>query len=104
MILQTLYDYYQRKCAAADPAERLPAYGLEEKEIPFVLEITADGELVQLRDTRSQEGRKKVGQARIETPVWGSKSVMTTIKVVKTLTVAMKLIAVTQRGASFLFL
>ena len=46
MILQTLYDYYQRKCAAADPAERLPAYGLEEKEIPFVLEITADGELV----------------------------------------------------------
>ncbi|MBP7394028.1 MAG: type I-C CRISPR-associated protein Cas8c/Csd1 [Zoogloea sp.] len=62
MILQALYDYYQRKCAAADPAERLPAYGLEEKEIPFVLEITADGDLVQLRDTRSQEGKKKVGR------------------------------------------
>lgn len=62
MILQALYDYYQRKCASPDPAERLPAYGLEEKEIPFVLEITADGDLVQLRDTRSQEGKKKVGR------------------------------------------
>ncbi len=62
MILQALYDYYQRKCASADPAERLPAYGLEEKEIPFILEITADGELVQLRDTRSHDGKKKVGR------------------------------------------
>lgn len=62
MILQALYDYYQRKCAAADPAERLPAYGFEEKEIPFVLEITADGQLIQLRDTRSPEGKKKVGR------------------------------------------
>lgn len=62
MILQALYDYYQRKCASADPAERLPAYGLEEKEIPFILEITADGELVQLRDTRSQDGKKKIGR------------------------------------------
>ena len=62
MILQALYDYYQRKCASPDPAERLPAYGLEEKEIPFILEITTDGELVQLRDTRSQDGKKKVGR------------------------------------------
>ena len=45
MILQALYDYYQRKCAAPNPADRLPAYGLEEKEIPFVLEITAEGRL-----------------------------------------------------------
>ena len=56
MILQALYDYYQRKCAAPNPADRLPAYGLEEKEIPFVLEITTEGELVNLRD----EGRRKV--------------------------------------------
>lgn len=62
MILQALYDYYQRKCAAPNPADRLPAYGLEEKEIPFVLEITAEGELVNLRDTRSLEGKKKVGR------------------------------------------
>lgn len=62
MILQALYDYYQRKCAAPNPADRLPAYGLEEKEIPFVLEITTEGELVNLRDTRSLEGKKKVGR------------------------------------------
>ncbi len=62
MILQALYDYYQRKCSAADPAKRLPAYGLEERESPFILEITADGELMQLRDTRSQDGKKKVGR------------------------------------------
>ena len=62
MILQALYDYYQRKCAAADPTERLPAYGFEEKEIPFVLEIATDGQLIQLRDTRSPQGKKKVGR------------------------------------------
>lgn len=62
MILQALYDYYQRKCAAPNPADRLPAYGLEEKEIPFVLEITTEGELVQLRDTRTLVGKKKTGQ------------------------------------------
>lgn len=62
MILQALHDYYQRKCAAPDPAGRLPAYGLEEKEIPFILEITPAGELVQLRDTRTPDGKKKVGR------------------------------------------
>jgi CRISPR-associated protein Csd1 len=62
MILQALYDYYHRKCAADDPAERLPAYGLELKEIPFVLEITVEGDLVQLRDTRSVAGTKKIGR------------------------------------------
>jgi hypothetical protein len=35
MILQALHDYYQRKQRAADPQDRLPAFGLEEKEIPF---------------------------------------------------------------------
>ena len=73
MILQALYDYYQRKCAAPDPADRLPAYGFEEKEIPFVLEITTDGKLVQLRDTRSLEGKKKVGR-RYLVPLGASKT------------------------------
>jgi CRISPR-associated protein Csd1 len=63
MILQALNDYYQRKQNDADPAKRLPAFGLEQKEIPFVLEITADGALVQLRDTREQVGNKKIGQS-----------------------------------------
>jgi CRISPR-associated protein Csd1 len=62
MILQALNDYYWRKLGDPDPAKRLPAFGLEEKEIPFILEITRDGRLVQLRDTRSQDGKKKVGQ------------------------------------------
>ena len=63
MILQALNDYYRRKCDDADPAQRLPVFGLEQKEIPFLLEITADGELVQLLDTRSlNEKKKKVAQ------------------------------------------
>lgn len=63
MILQALNDYYRRKQNDADPAKRLPAFGLEQKEIPFVLEITIDGKLVQLRDTREQVGNKKIGQS-----------------------------------------
>jgi CRISPR-associated protein Csd1 len=63
MILQALNHYYQRKCDDPDPAQRLPAFGLEQKEIPFILEITVDGELVQLRDTRTPNGKKKVAQS-----------------------------------------
>jgi CRISPR-associated protein Csd1 len=62
MILQALSDYYRRKQADPDPAGRLPAFGLEEKEIPFVLEIDAAGRLVNLVDTRSGEGKKMAGQ------------------------------------------
>ncbi len=62
MILQALNDYYQRKQADPDPTKRLPAYGLEDKEIPFVLEIDEAGRLVNLADTRSGEGKKKTGQ------------------------------------------
>lgn len=62
MILQVLTDYYRRKQAEPDPANRLPAYGFEEKEIPFILEIDGDGRLVQILDTRSGEGKKKIAQ------------------------------------------
>ena len=63
MILQALNDYYLRKCDDPDPAQRLSAFGLEQKEIPFVLEITTEGELVQLLDTRTlNEKKKKVAQ------------------------------------------
>ena len=62
MILQALTDYYRRKQAEPDPANRLPAYGFEEKEIPFILEIDGDGRLVQILDTRSGEGKKKIAQ------------------------------------------
>jgi len=62
MILQALNDYYRRKCDDPDPAQRLPAFGLEQKEIPFLLEISPEGELLQFRDTRELNGKKKVAR------------------------------------------
>jgi CRISPR-associated protein Csd1 len=62
MILQALHDYYQRKQRSDDPKDRLPAFGLEEKEIPFVIEIDREGTVVNLSDTRSGDGKKKAGQ------------------------------------------
>ncbi len=58
MILQALVDYYERRAADADPARRLPAAGFEDKEIPFVIELDADGRVVQLRDTRQLDGKR----------------------------------------------
>ena len=64
MILQALYDYYQRKAADPDPdpARRLPAFGLEEREIPFLIELAADGRPLGIAVTRRTEGKKKVAQ------------------------------------------
>lgn len=62
MILHALNDYYQRRQRAPNPQDRLPAFGLEEKEIPFVIEIDTEGRLVNLADTRTLEGKKKIGQ------------------------------------------
>ena len=59
MILQALNDYYWRKMADPDPARRLPAYGFEDKEIPFIVELDRTGKLVGIADTRSGEGKKK---------------------------------------------
>ena len=63
MILQALHAYYQRKCGDPDPAQRLPLFGLEQKAIPFILDIGADGQLLQLRDTRELQGKKKIAQS-----------------------------------------
>ena len=60
MILQSLNDYYNRKCAHPDPREHLPDFGFEQKEIPFVLEIKPDGSVVQLEDTRTPNDKKKL--------------------------------------------
>ncbi|MDD4885880.1 MAG: type I-C CRISPR-associated protein Cas8c/Csd1 [Thiomonas sp.] len=62
MILQALDAYYRRKQADPDPARRLPAEGLEDKEISFILELDASGVLVGVSDTRSVDGKKKIGQ------------------------------------------
>ena len=58
MILQELTRYYDRKARDPDPAKRLPSLGLEDKEIPFVIELAADGRVIQLRDTREPDGKK----------------------------------------------
>lgn len=63
MILQALNDYYRRKCDDPDPAQHLPSFGLEQKEIPFLLEISVTGELVQLLDTRTPDGNKKIAES-----------------------------------------
>jgi CRISPR-associated protein Csd1 len=63
MILQALNDYYRRKSVDPDPTQRLPAFGLEEKEIPFVVQIDAAGRwLPPILDKRRKEGKKLLGQ------------------------------------------
>ncbi len=56
MILQALYDYYERK--ASDPDGGIAPEGFEHKEIPFVIVIDESGNLVQIEDTRYLEGKK----------------------------------------------
>lgn len=63
MILQALHELYERKRADPDPARRLPVFGFEEKQIPFVIEIDAGGDLVQIKDTRETLGKRKVGSS-----------------------------------------
>lgn len=58
MILQALADYYDRRCASSDPSLRLPSFGLEDKAIPFVIELDAEGHVRQLRDTRQSDGKR----------------------------------------------
>lgn len=58
MILQALVDYYGRRCTDPDPVRRLPAFGLEDKEIPFVIELERDGRVRQLRDTRQLDNKR----------------------------------------------
>lgn len=57
MILQALKEYYDRK--ASDPDSDIAPEGWERKEIPFVIVIDKDGNLVQIEDTRDGEGKKK---------------------------------------------
>lgn len=62
MILQELARLYERRSHDPDPARRLPSPGLEEKEVPFVVELRADGSVVNIRDTRSLDGKKLRGR------------------------------------------
>ena len=57
MILQALYDYYERK--SSDPGAHMAPPGFEWKEIPFIIEIDAQGNPIRIEDTREGEGKKK---------------------------------------------
>lgn len=61
MILQALYDYYQRK--AADPESGIAPEGFEWKELPFLIVIDREGKFVTLEDAR--EGKKKRARPRL---------------------------------------
>lgn len=58
MILQALTQLYERRAVDPDPARRLPSPGLEDKDIPFIVELRPDGSPVLLRDTRRLDGKK----------------------------------------------
>ena len=57
MILQALYEYYQRK--AADPESNIAPQGWEWKEIPYVVVIDMNSNFVAINDTREGEGKRK---------------------------------------------
>ncbi|MBU4477863.1 MAG: type I-C CRISPR-associated protein Cas8c/Csd1 [Candidatus Omnitrophica bacterium] len=70
MILQALYEYYERK--AADPESGIAPEGWEWKEIPFLAVINNEGDFVQFQDTRQGEGKKLRAQ-KFLVPTLGEK-------------------------------
>lgn len=58
MILKALCDYYQRATQSIDKI--LPAYGFEEKSIPFLVVIDKDGCFIQFEQTNELHGKKLV--------------------------------------------
>ncbi|KGE72163.1 type I-C CRISPR-associated protein Cas8c/Csd1 [Spirochaeta lutea] len=60
MIIQALYEYYQRK--ASDPNNKIAPEGFEWKPIPFLIVLDSQGNLIRFEDTRQQEGKKKVAK------------------------------------------
>ena len=57
MILQALKDYYERKIS--DSNSSIAPRGFENKEIPFIIVLDNDGNLVHVEDTRYQLGKQK---------------------------------------------
>jgi len=65
MILQSLVELYERRAGRGDVNEQPAEVGFEKKEIPFLIEIDADGRFIQIRDVRQGEGRARRAKARI---------------------------------------
>ena len=55
MILQALYQYYQQMHAVG--ADIAPP-GMEKKAIPFIIELTPEGEVIQVTETMDSENKK----------------------------------------------
>lgn len=60
MILKALADYYHR--LADEPDCDIAPLGFERKAIPFLVVLNGDGEFVNLRDTRSTDGNRRVAR------------------------------------------
>lgn len=60
MILQALYEYYQRK--AADPDSGIAPEGFVGKKIDFVVVLTADGSYVRVDSLQQPKGKKFEGK------------------------------------------
>lgn len=58
MIIQALHRYYDRKRESGELAPE----GFERRAIPFVAVLAADGSLVQIEDTRTGTGKKRVAR------------------------------------------
>ncbi len=60
MILQSLYNYYQRKSALGD--NQVAPLGFEWVAIPFIIIIDKDGKFIDIHDTRELDGNKKIAK------------------------------------------
>lgn len=60
MILQALYEYYQRKASA--PENGIAPEGFSYEQIPFLVEIDEKGAFINIQDTRSLNGKKLLGR------------------------------------------
>lgn len=58
MILQALYEFYQRK--ANDPESNIAPEGFQEQEIKFVIVINENGQFDDLNDMRDEKGKGKL--------------------------------------------
>lgn len=56
MILQALYDYYQRKASAPDSS--IAPEGWEWKEIPYTILISNEGKFVAIEDNQEKDGKR----------------------------------------------
>lgn len=57
MILQALYEYYQRK--ASLPDSKIAPEGWQWKEIPFIIVLDESGKFISIEDTREGEDKKR---------------------------------------------